>query len=87
MMTYGPAYEPPRFTGATHLQATLKKDHALAGDGGLLTVAKASRDRQGTYAQQTAIFLILFRSVHIYNICRGRESEADRERCFDTLTT
>ena len=52
MMTYGPDYVGPRFTGAFHKQAALNQDHAPAGDGGLLTVAKASRDRQGMHNKQ-----------------------------------
>ena len=52
MMTYGPDYVPPQRTGAAFKQATLRQGHMLAGDGGLLTVAKASRDRQGMHNKQ-----------------------------------
>lgn len=52
MMTYGPDYLPPRRTGAACKQKTLRQGHMLAGDGGLLTVAKASRDRQGMHNKQ-----------------------------------
>jgi len=49
-MTYGPEYRPPVYTGAKCKQVRLQQPHSNAGsDGGLLVVAKASRDRQGRH--------------------------------------
>jgi len=49
---YGPLYVAPVFTGAIHQSILLRKSNSKAGDGGLLTVAKASRDRQGMHNKQ-----------------------------------
>ena len=50
MPTFGEDYIAPVFTGDKHLAIQLKQPHSMAEtDGGLLVVAKASRDRQGMH--------------------------------------
>ena len=46
MPVEGAGYRRPIFTGAKHQKTVLGKGDAVAGDGGLLVVAKAPR---GTY--------------------------------------